>query len=70
LANFPLGTTYYFCHSGGGFPTGGVIASQGSVDVTSPGENLGVLCSGSGNFWIGFQATNGSDYYSNQVTLG
>jgi hypothetical protein len=70
LANFPLGTTYFFCHSGGGFPTGGVIASQGSVDVTSAGENLGVLCSGSGNFWIGFQATNGSDYYSNQVTLG
>ena len=26
-------------------------------------------CSGSGNFWIGFQATNGQSYYSNQVTL-
>jgi hypothetical protein len=24
---------------------------------------------GSGNFWIGFQATHGHDYYSNQVTL-
>ena len=70
LANFPLGTTYYFCHSGTGYPTGGSIASHSSVDVTSPNENLGALCSGSGNFWIGFQATDGNDYYSNQITLG
>jgi hypothetical protein len=69
LANFPLGTTYYFCHSGSGYPTGGTIASNGSVSVISPNENLGALCSGSGNFWIGFQATDGHDYYSNQVTL-
>jgi hypothetical protein len=69
LADFPRGTTYYFCHSGSGYPTGGSIASNGSVDVTSPNENLGALCSGSGNFWIGFQATNGQSYYSNQVTL-
>ena len=70
LTNFPLGTTYYFCHAGSGYPTGGSIASNGSVDVTSPDEYLGAMCSGSGNFWIGFQATNGNDYYSNQVTLG
>jgi hypothetical protein len=70
LANFPLGTTYYFCHSGTGYPTGGTIASHSSVNITSPNENLGALCSGSGNFWIGFQGTDGHDYYSNQVTLG
>jgi hypothetical protein len=70
LANFPLGTTYYFCHSGTGYPTGGSIASHSSVDITSPDQNLGALCSGSGNFWIGFQGTDGHDYYSNQVTLG
>ena len=70
LANFPLGTTYYFCHSGSGYPTGGAIVSNGSVSVSSHNENLGALCSGSGNFWIGFQATDGRDYYSNQVTLG
>lgn len=70
LANFPLGTTYYFCHSGTGYPTGGTIASHSSVNVTSPSQNLGALCSGSGNFWIGFQATDGHDYYSNQATLG
>jgi hypothetical protein len=70
LANFPLGTTYYFCHSGTGYPTGGTIASNSSVNITSADENLGTLCSGSGNFWIGFQGTDGHDYYSNQVTLG
>jgi uncharacterized membrane protein YgcG len=69
LANFPLGTTHYFCHSGSGYPTGGAIASEGSVSVTAPDESLGALCSGSGNFWIGFQAADGNDYYSNQVTL-
>ena len=70
LANFPLGTTHYFCHSGSGYPTGGAITGQGAVNITSPGESLGELCSGSGNFWIGFQGTDGHDYYSNQVTLG
>jgi hypothetical protein len=70
LANFPLGTTYYFCHSGSGYPTGGTIVSHSSVDVTSAGEDLGALCSGSGNSWVGFQGTDGHDYYSNQVTLG
>ena len=48
----------------------GTIASKGSVSITSHNQNLGALCSGSGNFWIGFQATDGHDYYSNQVTLG
>ena len=57
LANFPLGATHYFCHSGTGYPTGGSIASNSSVDITSANENLGALCSGSGNFWIGFQGT-------------
>lgn len=70
LANFPLGTTYYFCHSGSGYPTGGAVTSHGSVNITSPNQTFGALCSGSGNFWIGFQATDGHDYYSNQVTLG
>lgn len=70
LSNFPTGTTYYFCHVGSGYPTGGTIAGNGSVNITSAGENLGALCSGSGNFWIGFQGTDGHDYYSNQVTLG
>ena len=69
LSNFPRGTTYYFCHAGSGYPTGGTIASHGSVDVTSSGQYLSAMCSGSGNFWIGFQATDGHDYYSNQVTL-
>ena len=69
LANFPLGKTYY-CHSGTGYPTGGSIASNSSFDITSANENLGALCNGSGNLWIGFQGTDGHDYYSNQVTLG
>jgi hypothetical protein len=43
LANFPLGTTYYFCHSGSGYPTGGTIASNGSVSITSHNQNLVTL---------------------------
>ena len=35
-----------------------------------PALLLGALCSGSGNFWIGFQGIDSHDYYSNQVTLG
>ncbi len=71
LENFPLGTSYYFCHAGSGYPTGGTIASKGSFDVTSAGESWSSgVCSGSGNYWIGIQATNGSSYYSNQVILG
>ena len=72
LSNFPTGLTYYFCHSGdgSGYPTGGTVTSHSSVTIASPNQSIGGLCSGSGNFWIGFQGTDGHDYYSNQVTLG
>ena len=70
LSNFPLGTTYFFCHAGSGYPTGGSITNHGQFDVTSPNQSFSSgLCSGSGNFWIGLQATDHNDYYSNQVTL-
>ena len=70
LSNFPLGTSYYFCHSGSGWPTGGAVPSHGQVSVTSHNQYFAGLCAGSGNFWLGSQATDGHDYYSNQVTLG
>jgi len=73
LHNFPLGTTYYFCHAGSSadYPAGGGVPSRGSFVVTSPEQSWSSgLCSGSGNFWIGLQASNGQSYYSNQVTLG
>ncbi len=72
LSNFPLGITYFFCHvgDGSGYPTGGSISNHGQINVTSPNESFSSgLCSGTGNFWIGFQATDGHDYYSNQVML-
>jgi hypothetical protein len=70
LNNFPLGTTYWFCHVGDGYPTGGAIANHGQFNVTSPNQSFPTgFCSGSGNFWIGLQATDGRDYYSNQVTF-
>jgi hypothetical protein len=70
LVNFPLGLSYYFCHVGSGYPTGGSIASHGSFTVSSSSQSWSSgLCSGSGNFWIGIQATDGNSYYSNQVTL-
>jgi hypothetical protein len=71
LANFPAGTTYYFCHTGAGYPTGGSIVARGEFTVTAPNQTiLSGLCGGSGNFWIGLQATDGHDYYSDQVFLG
>jgi len=71
LENFPLGTSYFFCHAGSGYPTGGTITNHGSFDVTSADQSWASgLCSGSGNNWIGIQATDGNSYYSNQVTLG
>ena len=69
LSNFPLGTTYFFCHSGSGYPTGGTVTSNPPVSVTSPNQSF-TACTGSGNFWIGLQGTDGHDYYSNQVTIG
>jgi len=72
LSNFPLGTTYFFCHTGdgSGYPTGGSISNHGQFNVSSPNQGFSSgLCSGSGNFWIGLQATDGHDYYSNQVPL-
>ena len=71
LANFPPGATYYFCHAGSGYPTGGSIVAHGQFTVTAPNEAIrSGLCGGSGNFWVGLQATDGHDYYSNQVALG
>ena len=71
LNNFPQGTTYFFCHAGGGYPTGGAVTNHGQFNVKSPNQSFSSgLCAGSGNAWIGLQATDGHDYYSNQVTLG
>jgi len=73
LVNFPLGTSYYFCHAGdpSAYPTGGSVTGHGSFTVSSPNQSWSSgICSGSGNTWVGIQATNGSSYYSNQVTLG
>jgi len=73
LANFPLGTSYFFCHNGAAsaYPTGGAIANHGSFTVSSPDQSWSSgLCSGTGNFWIGIQATDGNSYYSNQAVLG
>jgi len=71
LSNFPLGTTYFFCHAGSGYPAGGSVPSHGQVVVSSPNQSWSSgWCSGSGNFWVGVQATDGHDYYSNQLTLG
>lgn len=40
-------------------------------DVTSADQSWASgLCSGSGDNWIGIQATDGNSYYSKQVTLG
>jgi hypothetical protein len=71
VTNFPLGTTYYFCHTGdpSSYPTGGSVPNHGQITVSSANQSFGPLCSGSGNFWVGVQATDGHDYYSNQVTL-
>lgn len=70
LSNFPLGVSYFFCHAGSGYPTGGSVPNHGSFNVTSPNQSWSSgLCAGSGNYWIGVQATNGQSYYSNQVAL-
>ncbi len=68
---FPTGVTYYFCHAGdpSGYPTGGSVPSHGQITITSPNQSFGSLCSGAGNSWIGFQATDGHDYYTNQIIL-
>jgi hypothetical protein len=73
LDNFPLGLSYYFCHAGdpSGYPTGGTITGHGSFTVSSPSQSWSSgLCSGSGNYWIGIQATDGNSYYSNETILG
>src|SRR2546430_11585784 len=57
-SNFPLGTTYFFCHTGdgSGYPTGGSVPNHGQITVSSPNQSFASgLCSGAGNFWIGFQ---------------
>ncbi len=71
VSNFPLGRTYFFCHSGPAnqFPTGGGIFGRSSIDISSPNQTFGPLCSGSGNAWLGLQATDMHDYYSNQILL-
>lgn len=73
LANFPTGVSYFFCHFGdpSGYPTGGSVPNHGQVTIGSPGQGWSSgLCSGTGNAWIGIQATDGNSYYSNQVVLG
>jgi cell wall-associated NlpC family hydrolase len=71
LANFPTGISYFFCHTGSGYPAGGAVPNHGSVSISSSNQSWSSgWCSGSGNFWVGIQATDGHDYYSNQVTLG
>jgi YHS domain-containing protein len=71
FSQFPTGLTYYFCHTGAAsqYPTGGAVPTRGQLTLGSPNQTVGPLCSGSGNFWVGFQATDGHDYYTNQVTL-
>jgi hypothetical protein len=74
VVNFPTGNTPYFCHAGDAsqYPTGRTITGQGWVDITSPNQSWASgLCSGghSTNMWIGFQGTDGHDYYSNQVVI-
>jgi hypothetical protein len=71
VSGFPQGTTYYFCHAGdpSQYPTGGSIIGHGQINVSAPDQTFGPLCSGAGNAWIGVQATDGHDYYSNQITL-
>ncbi len=74
VTNFPTGTTYFFCHAGSPseYPTGGTVTAHASVDITSPNESWASgLCAGghNTNMWIGFQGTDGHDYYSNQVTM-
>jgi hypothetical protein len=72
LHGFPTGTAYFYCHSGDGstFPTGGTITDHASMTISSPEQSWSSgWCSGTGNFWLGIQATDGHDYYSNQTTL-
>lgn len=74
VVNFPTGTTYYFCHAGtpSQYPTGGTVTAHGSINITSPNQSWSSgLCAGghSTNMWIGFQGTDGHDYYSNQVLM-
>jgi hypothetical protein len=74
LNNFPLGTTYFFCHAGSpsDYPTGGGVPAHGAVNITSSNESWASgLCAGghNTNMWIGFQGTDGHDYYSNQVVM-
>jgi hypothetical protein len=74
VTGFPTGTTYFFCHAGNPseYPTGGTVTAHGSVNITSPNESWASgLCSGghNTNMWIGFQGTDGHDYYSNQVVM-
>ena len=74
VAGFPTGTTPYFCHAGSSseYPYGGVITARGQVGIASANQSWASgLCSGghNTNMWIGFQGTDGHDYYSNQVVI-
>lgn len=74
VTGFPTGTTYFFCHAGNPseYPTGGTVTEHGAVNITSSNESWASgLCSGghNTNMWIGFQGTDGHDYYSNQVVM-
>jgi hypothetical protein len=69
LHAFPVGSAYYFCHVGDGYPTGGSVVRHGRINVVGANQVFRGLCSGPGNAWIGLQAADGHDYYTNQVTL-
>jgi len=72
LVNFPTGAIHFYCHFGSGFPKGGSVDGPYATTVTSPSESWPTgsgWCFGSGNAWVGVEASNSQDYYSNQVTL-
>jgi hypothetical protein len=72
LANFPTGNAYFYCHAGdpSAYPLGGTITGHAALTISDPNQSWSSgLCSGSGNVWIGIQAPDGHDYYSNQTTL-
>jgi hypothetical protein len=74
VVGFPTGVTPFFCHAGGAseYPTGGTVTARGEVNITSANQSWSSgLCAGghNTNMWIGFQGTDGHDYYSNQVVI-
>jgi hypothetical protein len=72
LGNFATGNAYFFCHYGdpSGYPYGGTVTGPSAIVIGDPNQSWpSGWCSGSGNAWVGIQAPDGHDYYSNQTTL-